>query len=303
MINYYEQVKEKLIDTETTIRVKDYTKNLVMIENYFEIGRLIVEAQGGEEHAKYGDGLIKEYSLKLMKEVDKKYSERLLRRIRQFYIIFSKENWPTLSAKMSWSHYDEVMKLKDINKINYYILRVNEGNLGIRELRTIIKSKEYERLPEDVKEKLKSKQELELKETIINPIVIPNPKDIEITKEKELQKLIMENIYLFLKRLGTGYHFVGNEYSIRIGDRNYKIDLLLYNKVYKSYVVIELKIGELKHSYISQVELYMNYVDKNLKDVTDNKTIGIILCERDNRLLMEYCSKEDIIIREYVLNN
>lgn len=303
MINYYEQVKEKLIDTETTIRVKDYTKNLVMIENYFEIGRLIVEAQGGEEHAKYGDGLIKEYSLKLMKEVDKKYSERLLRRIRQFYIIFSKENWPTLSAKMSWSHYDEVMKLKDINKINYYILRVNEGNLGIRELRTIIKSKEYERLPEDVKEKLKSKQELELKETIINPIVIPNPKDIEITKEKELQKLIMENIYLFLKRLGTGYHFVGNEYSIRIGDRNYKIDLLLYNKVYKSYVVIELKIGELKHSYISQVQLYMNYVDKNLKDVTDNKTIGIILCERDNRLLMEYCSKEDIIIREYVLNN
>lgn len=112
----------------------------------------------------------------------------------------------------------------------------------------------------------------------------------------------MENIYLFLKRLGTGYHFVGNEYSIRIGDRNYKIDLLLYNKAYKSYVVIELKIGELKHPYISQVELYMNYVNKNLKDVTDNKTIGIILCHRNNKLLMEYCYNPNIIIREYLFN-
>ena len=300
MINYYEQVKEKLIDTETTIRVKDYTKNRVMLENYYEVGRLIVEAQGGESRAKYGDGLIKEYSRKLTEELGKGYSTRTLKDMRNFYL-FQKGH--AVRAQLSWTNYRELFLLKDYDKEEYYINISIKNNLSSRELHRRIKSKEYERLPEDVKEKLKSKQELELKETIIDPIVIPNPKDIEITKEKELQKLIMENIYLFLKRLGTGYHFVGNEYSIRIGDRNYKIDLLLYNKVYKSYVVIELKIGELKHSYISQVELYMNYVDKNLKDVTDNKTIGIILCERDNRLLMEYCSKEDIIIREYVLNN
>ena len=301
MTNYYEQIKELVIDTETTIKVKDYTKNRVMLENYYEIGRLIVEAQGGETRAKYGDGLIKEYSRKLSLEVDKRYGERTLRSIRKFYMIFKEEIWKPVVSKLNWSHILMIMRLDDINEMMYYANRCITSSLSKRELERLIRSNEYERLPDDVKEKLKNKQELTLKETITDPIFIPNPNNKNIIKEKELQKLIMENIFLLLKRLGPNYHFVGNEYPIRIGNRIYKIDLLLFNMEYNSYVVIELKIGEFKKEYISQIETYMNYVDKNIKRVEHNKTIGIILCQRNNKLLMEYCSKEDIIIREYVL--
>ena len=112
----------------------------------------------------------------------------------------------------------------------------------------------------------------------------------------------MEDIYSFLKQLGNDYHFVGNEYPIKIGDRYYKIDLLLYNMEYESYVVVELKIGELKSEHIGQISLYMNYIDKNKKKITQDKTIGIILCHRNNRLIMEYISDPRIISREYILN-
>ncbi len=299
MTNYYEQIKELVIDTETTIKVKDYTKNRVMLENYYEIGRLIVEAQGGETRAKYGEQIIKEYSKKLILEIDKKYDYKLLFKIRKFYLLMQKV--ATVSRQLSWSHWVEMLPINNLDEVEYYMHKTINENLSVRELRQRIRSKEYARLPNDIKEKLKSKQELTLKETIIDPIIIPNPNKSSIILEKELQKLIMENIYLFLKRLGSDYHFVGNEYPIRIGYRIYKIDLLLFNMEYNSYVVIELKIGEFKKEYISQIETYMNYIDKNIKRIEHTKTIGIILCQRNNKLLMEYCSKEDIIIREYVL--
>ena len=127
-MSYYQQIKDRIIDTEATIRVKEYTKNRVMLENYYEIGRLIVEAQGGEKRAKYGDGLIKEYSKRLMLEIDKKYSERLLRRMRQFYVIFKEKNWPTLSAKLSWSHFDELLKIKSIESIKDTLRIIDKDN-------------------------------------------------------------------------------------------------------------------------------------------------------------------------------
>ncbi len=154
----YNQIKNLVIDTETTIKVKDYTKNRVMLENYYEIGKLIVEAQGGEERAKYGNKLIKEYATKLMIEVDKKYSVRTLFRIKQFYLFFKNEKVSTLST-LSWSHYVELLPLKDITIINYYKNQTLNNNLGVRELRERIKSKEYERLPESTKERLKENKE------------------------------------------------------------------------------------------------------------------------------------------------
>ena len=302
MSNYYERIKELVIDTESTIKVKDYIKNKTILNNNYKIGNLIVESQGGIEKAKYGNKLIKEYAKKLTNDLGKGYSWRNLYNMRSYYIMFtSNEILQTLSAKLDWSYYVELLKLKDIYAVKYYIeTTYNKGN-GVRELRERIKSNEYERLPDDTKEKLKNKQELELKETITDPIIIPNPNKNNIILEKELQKLIMENISLFLRRLGTNYMFVGNEYSIKIGTRTYKIDLLLYNKDYNSYVVIELKVGEFKKEYISQIETYMNYVDTNIKNLSDNKTIGIILCQRNNKLLVEYCSRPDVIVREYVL--
>ena len=184
-----------------------------------------------------------------------------------------------------------------MNEINYYIdLSINE-NLGYRKLEERIKNKEYERLDDNTKLKLMNNKEVTIIDEVKEPIIISNPDNIKIYKEYTLQKLILENYQDFLKELGNGYSLVGNEYKIEGG----YIDLLLYNIKYKCYVVVELKIGRLKKSYISQVEYYMNYIDKNVKEINDNKTIGIILCHKNNKLVMEFCSNPDIIIREYLL--
>ena len=141
-MNYYKEIKQELLNNEIYKKVKDYSKNRSDLMTYFNVGKLLVNAQGGEKRAKYGDSLIKEYSLKLSKEIDKKYSYRTLFRMKQFYILFSNEKVSTLSTQLTWSHYVELLKFDDINKINYYIKITEEQNLGIRELRKKIKNKE-----------------------------------------------------------------------------------------------------------------------------------------------------------------
>ena len=293
---YYDEIKELIIDTETSIRVKDYSKNRTLLENNYKIGKLIVEAQGGEERAKYGTGLINEYSKKLVSEFGRKYSTRYLELMRKFYLF---QKTKPLVSNLSWSHYLLLLSLKDEYEINYYIDLVLKNNLTKRALQERIKNKEYEKLSSSTKQTLRENKKPELTELVKNPIIISNSNNIEVITEKTLQKLIMEDIYSFLKQLGNDYMFVGNEYPIRIGDRYYKIDLLLYNMEYECYVVVELKIGELKHSHIGQISLYMNYIDKNKKKITQDKTIGIILCHKNSKLLMEYCSDSRIISREY----
>ena len=297
---YYEKIKEKIIDTEVTVRVKEYSKNKVIIENYYEIGRLIVEAQGGEEKAKYGNSLIREYAKKLTTDLGKGYTYTSLSRMRQFYILFQKV--APVAQDLSWSNWVELLPLKNIDEIKYYIGVCYENRLSKRQLREKIKSHEYEKLSDNVKKKFLSNEKVELTELVKDPIVIANPNNIEVAIEKTLQKLIMENIYSFLKQLGNNYMFVGNEYPIKIGDRTYRIDLLLYNIEYDAYVVVELKIGELKKEHLGQVELYMNYVDKHIRKKNQNSTIGIILCHKNNKLLMKYCSDFRIIARSYVFN-
>ena len=297
---YYEQIKDLIIDTEATIRIKDYSKNKVMLENYYEIGRLIVEAQGTEERSRYGNKLIKEYANKLTNELGKGYSWRNLYNMRAYYIMFSNNQiLQPLATKLGWTHYTLILSLRDINEIRYYIDISSRYNLTKRQLCERIKNNEYKNLSEETKLKLIQNKKPELVELVSEPIIINNPDSREIMKEKELQKLILDNVPSFLKSLGDDYHFVDNEYKIKIGSRYYYIDLLLYNMEYECYVVIELKIGELKKEYIGQIETYMNYIYKNKKKITQNKTIGIILCHRNNKLLMEYCSNPKIIIGEY----
>ena len=298
--NYYDQIKERIIEVETTEKVKNYTINRVKLENYYEIGRLIIEAQGGKERAKYGNNLIRNYSDKLTIELGKGYSTRMLKKMRKFYLLFQKG--PTMSAKITWSHYEELLKFNDINIINYYINLTIKQNLSVRELRKRITSKEYENLDENTKLKLIENKELSIIEKIPNPIIIDNPNHYEIEREKTLHKLIMEQLPKFLKRLGDSYMYVGDEYPIKIGNKNNYIDFLLYNKKYKAYVVVELKIRNLKKEDIGQITYYMNYIDTEEKDITDNKTIGIILGYNDNDFVMKYCSDDRVVFREYVIN-
>ena len=294
-MNYYNEIKNKLIDNEVYKRVKDYSKERNTVITYFEIGRLLAIAGG-----KYGDNVIDEYSKKLTKEVGKKYNRRTLFRMKQFYNVFSNEKVSTMWTQLTWSHLRLLFNL-EIDSINYYIQVIISKKLSVRELEFKIKSNEYERLPIETKNKMKNEDRLEMKDLIPNPILIKNKNNIEVVTERILHNLILENIESFMKELGNSFSFIGSEYKIKIGDRNHYIDLLLFNIKFNCYVVVELKVTEFKVEYISQVQKYMNYINKNIKEISNNNTMGILICKRENKFVIEYCSDERIAVREYEL--
>ena len=297
MDNYYDQIKERLVDVEIQNRVKDYSKNKYTLERYYEIGKLLIEAQGGEKRAKYGDGLIKEYASKLQRELDKKYNQTLLKRIRQFYVNI--EKGATMSHQLSWSHYVELLPLENIDIINYYVNKCTKSNITIRRLRKLIKSKEYERLPEKTKNKLITKEEINITDVVPNPIIINNPNNADVVKEKVLQQLILEDTSSFLKQLGQGFSYIDNEYPIKLGDTYNYIDILLFNYIYNCFVVVELKINEVKKQDVGQIIAYAKYIDKNIKEEYHNNTIGIIVTRKNNEYVIEYCTIPNILFREY----
>ena len=295
-MDYYEEIKNKIIDNETYERVKDYSKERHRVITYYEIGKLLNEAGG-----KYGDNVINEYSKKLVVEVGKKYNRRTLFRMRQFYRTFSNEKVSPLVTQLTWTHYLVLLSVKDSNAVNYYIDQIFKRNLSKRQLEEVIKSKEYERLPDETKNKIIKEEKLEVKDLVPNPILIKNKNNIEIITEKVLHNLILEDIETFMSELGNNFSFIGSEYKIKIGDTYHKIDLLFFNIKYNAYVVVELKVSEFKVEYISQVQKYMNYIDKNIKEISNNSTIGILICKRENKYVIEYCSDERIVVRKYVL--
>ena len=297
-INYYNEIKNKIIDNEIYSRVKDYSKEKYKVVTYYEIGKLLNEAG---KH--YGEGIIKDYSKKLVKEINKKYTERTLRRFRQFYNTFKKEKWSTLSTKLTWSHYTELLPIRNKDKMLYYYNLCIKENYDVRTLREKIKSNEYERLPLETKKKLIDNDDIEIKDMIPNPILIKNNSNIEIINEKILHNLILEDIESFMKSLGTGYSFIGSEYKIKLGDSYNYIDLLFFNYECNSFVVVELKVTELKKEHIGQIQVYMNYIDNSLRSINHNKTIGLIICKENNNYVIKYCSDKRIIFREYSIVN
>ena len=290
-MNYYNEIKKELVDNEVYKRIKDYSKNKYELERYYNVGKLLVEAQGGEERAKYGDGLIKEYANKLTVELGKGYTISALKRMRQFYLIIQKG--ATLSH-LSWSHYVEMLQFSDVNIINYYIKIVVEQNLSVRELRNRIKFKEYERLDSNVKAGLINTESSNVGDKIKHPIIIKNIYDTKVITEKMLKNAILENIEDFLIELGNGFTFIKSEYKIKLGNRYNYIDMLLFNIEFNCYVVVELKVTELKKEHVGQMMLYMNYVDEHIKKINHNKTIGIIIAKYGNEYVIRYCYNENI---------
>lgn len=295
-MNYYNEIKERLIKSEIYDRAKDYSKDRHKVSVYFETGKLLSEA--GKE---YGKNIIKQYSENLIIEVGKKYNERNLRYMRQFYEIFSSIKWNPMGSKLSWSHFRELLIVKNIDAIMYYIDICERNNLTRRQLQERIKSKEYDRLSNETKNKLITKEQLNVNDLVPNPIIIKTNILKEELSEYALKELLLNNLDDFLNQLGMGFTYVGNEYKIKIGDRYNYIDLLLYNIKYKCYVVVELKVTEFKVEYISQVQKYMNYIDKNVKEISNNNTMGILICKRENKFVIEYCSDDRIAVREYEL--
>ena len=292
-MNYYNEIKTELINNEITKKVKNYSINRSDLTTYYNVGKLLAEAG---KH--YGEGIIKEYSEKLTADLNKKYSYRSLNYMMKFYEL---QKMQSVTANLSWGHWIELLSIKNINEMKYYINQAEKLFLTTRELRQRIKNNEYERLDESTKEKLKEKEELKLPDLVKDPIQIRNTSGNNEISEKVLQKFILEDIESFLKELGNGFCFIVSEYKIKIGDRYNYIDLLLFNYQFNCFVVVELKVTELKKEHIGQIEFYMNYIDKNLKNINQNKTIGIIICKKENRYVIEYCSDDRIISREYEL--
>jgi len=295
-MNYYTEIKNKLIDNEIYSKVKDYSKEKHKVITYYEIGRLLNEAGG-----KYGDDIIGDYSKKLVIEVGKNYNRRTLFRMKKFYNVFSDEKVTTMLTQLTWSHYLLLLSLNDYDEIIYYINISKSNNLTQRQLHERIKSNEYHRIPIESRNKLCENEFLKPNDLIPNPILIKNKRNVEIVTEKLLQKLILEDIETFMKELGNSFSFIGSEYKIKIGDRNNYIDLLLFNIKYNCYAVVELKVTEFKVEYIGQVQKYMNYIDKNIKGTNNNNTIGILICKKENKFVIEYCSDDRIAVREYEL--
>ena len=295
-MNYYDEIKNKLIDNEIYSRVKDYSKERNTVITYFEIGKLLNEAGG-----KYGDNIIDEYSKKLVLEVGKKYNRSTLFKMKKLYNVFRNEKVAPLVPQLTWSQCLLLIPINNINEIRYYATQTKERNLSKRQLEEIVKNKEYERLPIETKNKLMNEGKLEVKDLVPNPILIRNKNNIEVITERTLHNLILEDIALFMRELGNSFSFIDSEYKIKIGDRYNYIDLLLYNIKYNAYVVVELKVTEFKVEYISQVQKYMNYIDKNVKEISNNNTIGILICKKENKFVIEYCSDDRITVREYEL--
>lgn len=290
-INYYNEIKNKLIDNEINRKVKNYSINRSDLSTYYNVGKLLSEAG---KH--YGEGIIKEYSKRLTNDLGKGYTFSSLTRMKKFYLLI--EKLATVSQHLTFGHYVELLSIDDINKVKYYIQITERENLSIRQLRDIIKNNEYERLPKSTRNKLINKEETSIEDNIKNPIIIRNNSNEEIN-EKVLQKLILEDITHFMKELGSGYSYIDNEYKIKLGNTYNYIDLLFFNYEYNSFVVVELKVTELKKEHIGQIEVYMNYIDKNLRNINQNKTIGIIICKENNDYVIKYCSDKRIISKEY----
>ncbi len=301
MVDYYGEVEHLIKKYEVNKKARIYEENNNLVITYWNIGRLIVEAQGGVLRAKYGNKLLKEWSSKLVSLYGKGYGSSNLKRFRQFYMIFSKR--PPVGA-ISWSHYRELLPIKDENKRNYYVNLCITNNLSVRELISEIKNNAYERLlekPERIEIIGSNEEEYNIREHLKNPIIIKLNKNEKLLKEKELQMKILAKLKNFLGELGAGFTLVGNEYKIKYGNKIYYIDLLLFNYNINSFVVVELKLRELKKEDKAQVEFYMNLVDNTLKKKFHDKTKGIIISKYQDSFIVSFVSGEDIIPITYSL--
>ena len=297
--NIYQEIKELLYSAKNRVY---QTINTTMTQTYFQIGKRIVEEeQGGEIRAEYGSALLKNLSSELIKEFGKGYSEQNLKNMRQFYLIYQKRQTVSSEFKLSWSHYIFLTRIENINERNFYEIESIENSWSLRELKRQFDSGLFERL------KLSSDKQ-KLKELSLNGQVIQTAQDLikdpyilefvglpELSSysESELEQKLIDKLEHFLLELGKGFTFVARQKRITIDEKHFKVDLVFYNRLLKSFVVIDLKIGELKHQDIGQMMMYVNYFDRFEKTDDENSTIGIILCKDKSKALVELTLPKD----------
>ncbi|MBO5423613.1 MAG: DUF1016 family protein [Fibrobacteraceae bacterium] len=280
------------------------TVNTAMVQTYFEIGRLIVEEeQHGNVRAEYGKETLKNLSIKLTTNYGKGFSQRNLEQMRQFYLVYSTQIPQTPSAKfsLSYSHYLFLMRIDNPEERKFYEIESSQNNWSLRELKRQFDSALYERLSlSKDKEKVKS---LAVQGQIIeNPCdIVKDPYVLEFLglpekayySESELESRLIEKLENFLLELGKGYTFVGRQVRLSFDEKHFFVDLVFYNRLLQCFVLIDLKIGELTHQDLGQMQMYVNYYDRFVKLDHENKTIGIILCKKKSDSLVEITLPED----------
>ena len=302
--NYYNEIKNIIEIYEVNHRVRALQDNSEKLQMNWNIGRLLVEAQGGLNRAKYGDGLIKQWSKEFETNYGKNYSHTNLRYMRQFYQLFP--IYHSVSDKLTWTHYRYLLPIKNENERNYYINQVILNNLSVRELRDLIKNKAYDRLSYADKENIKlidnnNSISLTIEDMIKDPILIKTNKETNKLNEKALHKYIISMLEERFLELGTGFALIGHEYKIKEDNHTFKIDLLFFNYELNSFIVVELKIREALSKDIGQLEFYTHLIDKHLKKNNHNKTIGLLIVKKKDKYIIEYITNKDIFITTYKL--
>jgi len=309
----------EIIKSESNISKQDLYKNIskllynarkkvnktidrAMVYTYFEIGRLIVEEeQNGEKRAEYGKKLLKSLSEKLTKKFGRGFSLRNLEQMRKFYLVYSKTQTVSAEFKLSWSHYLILSRIENIDERNFYEIEANSNGWSLKEFKRQINSALYERL-------VLSRDKEKVKELSNRGQIIEKPKDIikdpyileflglpehSSYSENELESNIINKLEMFLLELGKGYTFVGRQVRFTFDEKHFRVDLVFYNRLLKSFVLIDLKIGEVTHQDLGQMQMYVNYYDRFVKLEEENKTIGIIICKEKNDTLVEITLPED----------
>ncbi|NPE11634.1 YhcG family protein [Xylanibacter rodentium] len=294
--NIYSQIKQVLIQARATVLT---TVNTAMVQAYWHVGKLIVEAQGGEERAAYGDELLKSISVRLTKEFGKGFDASNLRNMRMFYLSFPKCD--ALRHELSWTHYRALIRVSNPKAREYYAKEAAAGKWSTRQLERQIATQYYERLLSThrdetaveslIKNNLPAKPEKFDPLTLVHdPFILEfiGAKEDVIWQESELESALISHLEEFLLELGRGFAFMGRQKRITIDGQHFYPDLVFYNVLTRSYVIIDLKMRRVDYSDIGQMQLYVNYYNREVCQPDDNPTIGIILCSEKNDTVVEY---------------
>lgn len=296
---FYSQIIDLLLSARQKV-VR--TVNQTMVLTYFEIGKIIIkEEQKGKERAEYGTSLLKELSRILSVEFGKGFSVTNLQQMKKFFLIYKKQQTPSVKFDLGWSHYLTLMRIDDEKERKFYEIETVKNNWSVRELKRQFDSALYTRLA-------LSRDKQQIRELSAKGLILEKPKDAikdpyilefiglpekTIYSENELEQGIIDKLEHFLLELGTGFTFVARQKRISFDDKHFYIDLVFYNRILKCFVLIDLKIGELKHQDIGQMQMYVNFYDRKIRLTDENKTIGIILCQNKSEAVVEFTLPEN----------
>ena len=304
----FDNIKDMVINSRNRV----YSAvNTEMLNLYWNIGKVIMEIQQGDERAAYRDAVLDKLSQKLTNEFGKGFSSRNLRTMRKFYLMYP--IWKTVSAKLSWSHYLELIKIDEEPKRNFYLNECINSRWSVRELQRQRDSLLYERLTlsankEKILELAEKGQILKTsKDLVKDPFVLEflDIKENTDYLESDLEKNIIEHLKEFLLELGKGFSYVGNQVRLTLEEDHFYPDLVFYNRLLKCFVIIDLKIGKVTHQDIGQMQMYVNYYDREIKQKDENSTVGILLSTNKNETIVKYTLPEDnktIFSSEYKLH-